>query len=469
MFESMEPMLNPDDAKSAQTPAVLTVEQLNSQIRKTLEGQFSLVWVQGEISGFKAHSSGHFYFQLKDSKASIKAVMFRGFNSRLKFKPHDGLEVLIRARVTVYEPRGDYQINVEMMEPVGAGALQKAFEQLKAKLSAEGLFAESKKRALPAFPRKLAVVTSPTGAVIQDILNVITRRNKHLEIYLVPTIVQGETAAPAICEAIQKAWKIPDLDVMIVGRGGGSMEDLWCFNDERVVRLIAQSPVPVVSAVGHEVDFTLSDFAADVRAPTPSAAAELVVKNISDIADRMSQLQRLLDLGLGKILKQAKLRFQMLGHRLLDPRRRLQELVQRNDELQERLVLAANNYLKQKDSKRRLLESRMVSPVRVVEKLRYRKEIAWNELTQQMETALSDTKSFLREQMSLLDTLSPLNTVDRGYAIVSKGAQIIKSRKQLKSKDTIELSVADGWVKAEVLSTHDQNEKGDFPWTLKRS
>lgn len=469
MFETTEPLLENGDKRPSQTPTVLTVEQLNSQIRKTLEGQFNLVWVQGEISGFKAHSSGHFYFQLKDSKSSIKAVMFRGFNSRLKFKPHDGLEVLIRARVTVYEPRGDYQINVEMMEPVGAGALQKAFEQLKAKLAAEGLFDPAKKRPLPAFPKKMVVVTSPTGAVIQDILNVISRRNKFIEIILVPTIVQGEAAAPAICEALQKAWKIPDVDVMIVGRGGGSMEDLWCFNDERVARLIAQSPVPIVSAVGHEVDFTIADFVADLRAPTPSAAAELVVKNISDVSERLSQLQRLLELGWGKVLKQTKLRFQMLGHRLIDPRRRLQELIQRNDELQDRLVLATRNFLKQLESRRRLNESRLVSPARVVEKLRHRNQLALSSITQNMQSLISESKSTLREKMSLLDSLSPLNTVDRGYAIVSKTGKVVKSKDQLKKKDIIEINLADGWIKSEVVSTHELNEKGDFPWTLKRN
>lgn len=469
MFETTEPLLENDEKKTSQAPTVLTVEQLNSQIRKTLEGQFSLIWVQGEISGFKAHSSGHFYFQLKDSKSSIKAVMFRGFNSRLKFKPHDGLEVLIRARVTVYEPRGDYQINVEMMEPVGAGALQKAFEQLKSKLSAEGLFDPAKKRPLPAFPKKMVVVTSPTGAVIQDILNVISRRNKFIEIILVPTIVQGEAAAPAICDAIQKAWKIPDVDVMIVGRGGGSMEDLWCFNDERVARLIAQSPIPIVSAVGHEVDFTIADFVADLRAPTPSAAAELVVKNISDVSDRLTQLQRLLELSWGKVLKQTKLRFQMLGHRLVDPRRRLQELIQRNDELQDRLVLAVRNFFRSLDSRRRLSESRLVSPARVVEKLHHRNQLALNSLNVGMQNLISESKASLRERMSLLDSLSPLNTVDRGYAIVSKGGKVVKSKEQLKNKDVIEINIANGWIKSEVISTHELTEKGDFPWTLKRN
>lgn len=469
MFETTEPLLENDDKKTSQAPTVLTVEQLNSQIRKTLEGQFSLVWVQGEISGFKAHSSGHFYFQLKDAKSSIKAVMFRGFNSRLKFKPHDGLEVLIRARVTVYEPRGDYQINVEMMEPVGAGALQKAFEQLKAKLAAEGLFDAAKKRPLPAFPKKIAVVTSPTGAVIQDILNVVTRRNKFLEIILVPTIVQGEAAAPAICEAIQKAWKIPGVDVMIVGRGGGSMEDLWCFNDEKLARLIAQSPIPVVSAVGHEVDFTIADFVADVRAPTPSAAAELVVKNISDVSDRLLQLQRLLELGWGKTLKQSKMRFQMLGHRLIDPRRRLQELIQRNDELLDRLNLAVKNFLKLLEHRRRLGESRLVSPTRVVDKFRHRNQTAINSLSRSMQSLMSDSKAVLRERMALLDSLSPLSTVDRGYAIVSKAGTLVKSKGQLKNKDVIEINLADGWIKSEVVSTHELSEKGDFPWTLRKN
>ena len=254
---------------------VYSVEQLNITIRQTLEGQLGIVWLQAEISNFKPHSSGHFYFSLKDSKAQISAIMFRGSNSKLKFKPHDGLEVIVRGKITVYEPRGTYQIVCDSMEPVGAGALQKQFEQLKEKLKQEGLFDPLQKKVLPAFPKSIAVVTSPTGAAIQDILNIMSRRAPHVSVTVVPAIVQGAAAAPQICEAFRKAMLLKP-DVIIIGRGGGSIEDMWCFNDETLARLIASCDIPVISAVGHEIDFTICDFVADLRAPTPSAAAELV-------------------------------------------------------------------------------------------------------------------------------------------------------------------------------------------------
>ena len=275
MSEQFNPSTESDNV------TVYSVEQLNRQIRQLIEGNLGTVWVRGELSNFKAHSSGHFYFSLKDAKSQLTAVMFRGHNSRLKFKPHDGLEVIVRGKVTVYEPRGNYQIVAEMMEPVGAGALQKAYEQLREKLKAEGLFDPKTKRPLPSLPKHVALVTSPTGAAIRDMLNILKRRNPMIEITLVPTNVQGATAAPQICEALKKAYRLPDLDAVIVGRGGGSIEDLWAFNDEALARVIKQSPVPIISAVGHEIDFTIADFVADLFAPTPSASAELVSKSVT--------------------------------------------------------------------------------------------------------------------------------------------------------------------------------------------
>src|SRR3989344_1749051 len=225
--------------RGARDSVVYNVEQLNSYIRQTLEGHLGVVWVQAEISNFKPHSSGHFYFSLKDAKAQISAIMFRGHNSKLKFKPHDGLEVIVRGRITVYEPRGTYQIVCETMEPVGAGALQKQFEQLKEKLKLEGLFDASRKKQIPPYPRHVAIVTSPTGAAIQDILNIMKRRAPHVSVTIVPTIVQGAAAAPAICEAFRKATLLKP-DVIIIGRGGGSIEDMWCFNDETLARKISE-------------------------------------------------------------------------------------------------------------------------------------------------------------------------------------------------------------------------------------
>lgn len=413
----------------AAKPTILSVEDLNKAIRGTLEGQFDLVWVQAEISNFKAHSSGHFYFCLKDSKAQIKAVMFRGFNSRLKFKPQDGLEVIVRGRVTVYEPRGDYQINVELMEPVGAGALQKAFEQLKTKLQGEGLFEATRKRKLPAYPKHIAIVTSPTGAAIRDMLNILSRRNRGVAVTLVPTIVQGATAAGEICKALQTAWQIPGIDLVIVGRGGGSIEDLWAFNDENLARLIARSPMPVISAVGHEIDFTIADFVADLRAPTPSAAAELAVKNIGDLHEKFKRDLRMLILAWNKIQHRFASRAEVLSRRLVDPKKRLQDLILRNDELLERLQLAAHNLVSKKSYQVSLARGRL-----------------------QVDRRLVEIRGRLGELAGILNTLSPLRTIERGYSVVKKGESIVRSISQIKKGDSIGVQVTDGEITAQIIS-----------------
>src|SRR5678815_2829750 len=271
----------------------LTVTQANTIARDVLEDTFPDVWIQAEISNFKAHGSGHHYFSLKDARSQLNAVMFRGVNVHLRFKPADGLAVLARGRLTIYDTRGSYQMNVQWMEPLGAGSLQIAFEQLKAKLKAEGLFDPERKRPLPSLPRRIAVVTSPTGAALKDILRVLERRYAGLDVIIAPCRVQGDGSAREIADAIGIVNEIsagsgPRVDVMIVGRGGGSLEDLWAFNEEVVARAIAASRVPVISAVGHEVDFTIADFVADLRAPTPSAAAEMVIKSREELLARVT-------------------------------------------------------------------------------------------------------------------------------------------------------------------------------------
>lgn len=412
-------------------PAILTVEALNKAIRGTLERQFDLVWVKGELSNFKAHSSGHFYFCLKDSKAQIKATMFKGFNQRLKFRPADGMEVILRGRVTVYEPRGDYQINVELMEPVGAGALQQAFEQLKLKLKNEGLFDPTRKRPLPAFPKHIAIVTSPTGAAIRDMINVLSRRNRGVPVTLVPTVVQGANAAAQICEAMKKAWKLPNVDLIIVGRGGGSIEDMWCFNDETLARLIASSPIPVISAVGHEIDFTIADFVADLRAPTPSAAAELAVKNLGDVSDKIKKLTRMLVLAWNKVQHHRVSQIQIVSRRLVDPKKRLQDLIIRNDELIDRMLVGFMNQLKRRT---------------------YRVELLKSKLAPLMNHNLVESRGVLQKCAGLLNSLSPLQTIERGYAIVKKGEKIVKSVSEVSAKDEITVRVSDGWIFAETTS-----------------
>lgn len=401
---SQETVVSENKASSSQ-PQIFSVEQVNNFLRGLIENNVGTVWIKGEISNFKPHTSGHFYFSLKDSKAQISAMMFRGHNAKLKFKPHDGLEVIVRGKITVYEPRGTYSIACEMMEPVGAGALQKQFEQLRDKLKAEGLFEAARKKPIPAYPKTVAIVTSPTGAAIQDILNIMKRRARNVQVIVVPAVVQGAAAAPSLIEAFKKAELIKP-DVIIIGRGGGSIEDMWCFNDEKLARTIAASAVPVISAVGHEIDFTICDFVADLRAPTPSAAAELVAKSSTEIIQRLEQLRRLLKLAIQRRLQHKQQQLLLQVKRLVDPKKKLQDLFIRNDELYSRLELAVNNYFS---------------------------------------LAHRDVKRL----MALLDTLSPLKVVDRGYAIATKGNDVVKSIQQVNVGDVLTIKVSDGVIEAE--------------------
>jgi exodeoxyribonuclease VII large subunit len=432
-------------------PQVLSVETLNRMIRGQIESRFTQVWVKGELSNFKAHTSGHFYFSLKDANSQIRAVMFRGYNSKLRFRPHDGLEVLIRGKVTVFEPRGEYQITCDTMEPVGAGALQKAFEQLKEKLKREGLFESSRKRPLPNLPRHIAIVTSPTGAAIRDILNILQRRARGIDVTIVPTLVQGEAAAPALREAFQKALQLPNVEVVIIGRGGGSIEDMWCFNDEGLARLIAQSPIPVISAVGHEIDFTISDFVADVRAPTPSAAAELVIKSAEEVMSRVLTLRRMLLFATDRFLKTNKQKLVTLHHRLVDPQRRIQDLIQRNDDLSSRLNLSIQRHLQRLGDRILLLHNRMGTPEHLLQQKRARLEAQSLRLRMLADKTLTQKRFRLERTMGLLDSLSPLKVVDRGYSLVTKNGELVKSTKQVQSGDQIELQVTDGKINAKVL------------------
>lgn len=428
---------------------VYNVEQLNSHIRQTLEGQLGVVWVQAEISNFKPHSSGHFYFSLKDAKAQISAIMFRGNNSKLKFKPHDGLEVIVRGRITVYEPRGTYQIVCESMEPVGAGALQKQFEQLKDKLKQEGLFDVARKKQIPAYPVQVAIVTSPTGAAIQDILNIMSRRARNVQLTVVPALVQGAGAAASLCEAFGKASRLP-VDVIIIGRGGGSMEDMWSFNDEKLARLIAASKIPVISAVGHEVDFTICDFVADLRAPTPSAAAELVAKSSMEIMQKLNHIDRLLNFNMQKLLKLKTQSLVLTIKQLIDPKKKLQDYALRNDELLSRLEQSIKIYFSHLSKDIQLLEKKLLSPKDVIQRLRSRLEKSQFMLNKYMEVKTDKLKFTLDSNMGKLHTLSPLAVVDRGYSITTKNNSIIKSTADVKISDLIEVRVSDGVIAAEV-------------------
>jgi len=322
------------------TRRVYSVRALTAEVRAVLEDGFSAIWVEGEISNFKHHTSGHMYFTLKDAEAQIRAVMFRGSNRLLRFQPTDGQAVLVFGTVTVYERRGEYQIGVEFMEPRGVGALQLAFEQLKAKLEAEGLFDPARKRSLPRLPRKIGIITSPTGAVIRDMLTIIGRRFPGLAILIAPVQVQGETAAAEIAAAIGRLGRRADLDVLIVARGGGSLEDLWAFNEEVVARAIAASPLPVISAVGHETDVTIADFVADLRAPTPSAAAELVVAQRDELAQRVDDLASRASGAATALIAARQERVRMLQRHLvlLSPAARMQRQAERLQTLRQRML-----------------------------------------------------------------------------------------------------------------------------------
>ncbi len=447
-FESVEE--DSEEEQANDEPNVLTVSELNKSIKGLLEGRFPTVWLKAEISNFKAHTSGHYYFALKDAKCQISAVMFRGFNSQLKFRPEDGMEVLVRGKITVFEPRGNYQIFCEVMEPVGAGALQKAYEQLKAKLQKEGLFDQARKRPLPTLPKHIAIVTSPTGAAIRDMLNVLARRFKGAKITLIPCRVQGEQAKSEIVQAIQLGNKLSDVDVMIVGRGGGSIEDLWAFNEEIVARAIAASRVPIISAVGHEVDVTIADFVADLRAPTPSAAAELVVKNAGDLASKIQLEERRLKQAIKRSLEQERRQIENLAKRLVDPQRSLQDASIRCDELLQRLETVTLRGFTDRRMHLQLLREKLGTPQQRLD----REWQAMKTLQLRMRTGLKNT--FLRKReglgkaAALLDSLSPLKVVERGYSLISVEDELIKDSGQLKVGSQITIQFARGRAKAEI-------------------
>ena len=434
----------------SEEPRVFSVSELNKQIRQKLESSYSLVWIQGEISNFKAHSSGHHYFSLKDKKAQINAVMFRGFNSRLKFRPEDGAEVLIRGKVTVYEPRGNYQIFCETMEPVGAGALQVAFEQLKAKLKSEGLFDSDRKRALPELPKHIALITSPTGAAVQDMLNVLNRRFRGVRVTLIPALVQGAQAPADIVRAFGLAEQLKDVDVIICGRGGGSLEDLWAFNDEAVARAIVASKVPVISAVGHEVDFTIADFVSDLRAPTPSAAAELVVKNVTELNERIANFRQRLRYSMIQKLKTLNHTLLSAQKSLVDPRRRLQDLSLRCDELTQRMEKAIGYWLQHRKQSLLLYQKRMGTPQDRLDRLRSQVKMCSVKLAHLQGQSLIEQRSKLSRMTAVLDSLSPLKVVDRGYSIVTHAQGVVKSVTDVNVGETVKIKLADGHIEAEV-------------------
>ena len=407
-------------------PASLTVSQLNRQARMLLESHFDFVWVEGEVSNFAAPSSGHWYFSLKDGTAQVRCAMFRNRNQRLRFTPDSGDHIRLRCRVSLYEGRGEFQLIVEHMELAGAGALQAAFEKLKAKLQAEGLFAPERKKPLPESISHLGVITSPTGAAIHDILTVLKRRCPGIAVSLLPVAVQGEGAAAQIAAAIARAnrWQREgkvQFDALLVGRGGGSVEDLWAFNEEIVARAIAASDLPVVAAVGHEVDFSIADMVADQRAATPSAAAELLSPDQREWLQRLQVMEANLLRLMRRKLSDASLQLSHLRSRLKHPGAQLREQSQRLDELEQRLVRAQQNMLARRRSDLALLESQLHahSPLPQLRQLQADTSQLRQRMVAAMQHRLEQAGSQLAHLAGMLDSLSPLGTLQRGYAIVT--------------------------------------------------
>ncbi len=390
---------------------IYTISEVTRDIRSLLEDNFPSLWITGEISNFKAASSGHFYFTLKDEKAQLPAIMFRGSNQFLKFNPEDGLEVIAHGRLSVYEPRGAYQIVVDHLEPKGLGALQLAFEQLKKKLEAEGLFDEKRKKPIPYLPKKIGIVTSAQGAVLHDMITILTRRFPNIEILVNPVRVQGEGAAEEISEAIDELNRRTDLDLLIVGRGGGSLEDLWAFNEERVVRAIARSLLPVISAVGHETDYTLADLAADLRAPTPSAAAELAVPEKMELVSSILEHRFSLISAFNYFLKNRQESLDYLKKRLKEPRRILEELHQTLDQFVERMIRA---------------QKRVLLP--------------------QLHLRIAGMKKNL-------EAISPMALLKRGYSIVFKTGVLraVRSVKEVRKEELLNVQLSDGEVEVKVV------------------
>jgi exodeoxyribonuclease VII large subunit len=427
---------------------ILTVTQLTSLIREVIEENFEHVWVEGEVSNLAVPASGHLYFTLKDAGAQIRCVLFKASSRVLKFKVQNGMALVLRGRVSVYDQRGDYQFIAEYLEPKGIGALQLAFVQLKEKLAREGLFDESRKKTLPGLPRRIGVVTSATGAAIHDILTVLRRRHAGVEVLIRPVTVQGEGAAAEIAAAIRDFNRYRQVDVLIVGRGGGSMEDLWAFNEEQVARAIHASRIPVISAVGHEVDYTISDFVADLRAPTPSAAAELVVKSRQELDAQLSNLSHRLSLSMERIIEGSRDRAEGMLASLKDPALWIGHLMQRVDELSDRADRALRGKFSLSRERFIGLSHRLHirNPALEVERFRERLLLASDRMASAMRHLIEGAREKNAVHAARLSVLSPLATLERGYSITrsSRDGVIVRSSDQLQSGDHVDVTFRHG-------------------------
>jgi exodeoxyribonuclease VII large subunit len=436
---------------------VFTVSQLTDRLQGVLETEFFDVWVEGEVSNLSTPSSGHWYFSLKDANAQIRAVVWKTATRLVKFRPKDGMKVVARGGLRVYPPKGEYQISVEVLEPVGKGSLQQAFEDLKERLEKEGLFAAARKRPLPMLPRRVAVVTSPTGAVVQDILRVVERRYANLEIAIYPARVQGPDAVPEIIQGIRALNAAGGFDVLILARGGGSLEDLWPFNDERVVRAIAASKIPTISAVGHETDFTIADFVADLRAPTPSAAAERVVQAKDELGARVDALRRRAEAAF--ILRLARVRSRVAAltqHRVFEAERgRLRTHAQRVDDLARRADAGLVRRLERGRERYRRTADRL-------EAFRWDRQIAQRrlalrgagaKLADQARRQVEARRGRLGRAAGKLESLSPLSVLARGYALVFDGqGRLVREAGAVAQGQSVHIRVHRGTLQATVTA-----------------
>lgn len=460
-------MTSAQDSLALESPArqVLSVSQLNRKARTLLEGGFPLIWVEGEISNLSRPVSGHLYFSLKDAAAQVRCALFRNRATLLRFKPQDGLHVLLRARVSLYEARGDFQLIVEHMEEAGYGALQRAFEELKQKLAKQGLFDAARKNPLPAVPRRIGVITSPSGAAIRDILSVIRRRHAAVEVIVYPVPVQGEGSAEKIAAMIRLAAARADCDVLILARGGGSLEDLWAFNEEIVARAIYACDIPVVSGVGHEIDFTIADFVADVRAPTPTGAAELVTPDSEAWLRNLEDTHRRLTRVIARTLSGLHERLAWCGERLehLHPARLLRDHAQRVDELELRLRQSLHTDLRTRTTRLEGLRARLYqhSPAQKLAllgnsclTLRQRLVFAARQYLKRLENDLGLA-------IRALDTVNPLATLQRGYAIITDAAsgRVIASVHSAHRGQQVQARLADGRFSASIETINREGKK----------
>jgi len=435
---------------------ILSVSELNAEVNILLNQGFPLLWIEGEISNLSRPASGHIYFSLKDQKAQIRCAMFRNRNMRLSIQPENGMKVLVRGRVGLYEPRGDYQLIAEHMEDAGVGLLQKQFEQLKQKLSAAGLFDESRKKELPEFPKRIGIITSPTGAAIRDILHVLERRSPQTRVLIYPVAVQGEQAKNQIETAIRRADLDQKCDLLILARGGGSLEDLWAFNEENVAKAIYQAKIPIICGVGHEIDFTIADFVADMRAPTPSAAAELATQDKEQLLTSFLQTELWLQ---QKIQQDLHLYQQQLDWKIArlyaqKPANKIQQQAQRLDELSFRLKQQMRFILDKKDNRYKHLHSQLYN-LQPSQKIKQNQQLISNQnarMLQAIQHQLEHHKARFKLQLARLDSISPLKTLERGYSITKdkKSGKLITSVSQVEKRQALLIQVKDGEINAEV-------------------